>query len=889
MSPDEIKSSTLSFSVHKTILENGLTVLVRPVHHIPRVDVQLWYNVGSKDEGSAERGMAHLIEHMSFKGTKQLSESDINLITHKLTGYANAFTSPDYTAYVFRFPSRYWHEALPIFADCMINCRFDEQMLASEARAVIQELKMYNDDYHSLLFERLLGIIFPEHPYHHPVIGYKTNLAMLTRDDLYAFYKEHYHPANATLTVVGDVDVDDVVSRAQEHFGSLSSPKDYHKRLNFINSDLVNKSVTLYREVKNPWCYYAYVTPGLLAQKWHLFNMISLILGKGKSSRLYKELVNKEQLATHVESFMYDFFQAGLLCIAVQPRDEACIPVLEEHLNSIVGNLADHPIEDWEFQRVIKRAQMDCLYLLEHNEKQAHFISTSYLATGNEQYLNEYLSAIKSIAPKDIQIAVGEHIKKTVQHRAYLKPVHEHDKKYLLSIQEDSDLFDQQLSTHFARTLPVEEGKAVNEIERKPSEPFQFPKPSSFTLSNGMEVLYHHTSHVPSICLIFNLRVDFLYDPPQLSGISNFLSRLFLEGTKHHPGDELSKYLETNGIYLVAGPGIIIVQIAREDFEKALTLLSEILTESTFDDFAIEKVRKQLLSQLKEYWDTPVHFVDQLARELIYKQHPYSKSIIGYPQTVSQITPEQLREYYKQTVCPDGALMVIVGDLTGYTSEKLKEVVDKVFGLWTGKKIPPLLAPKLVYEKPEVVKYPINRDQIVLGLVAPSVSQTDKDYDSLSLLDVVLTGGAGSSMSSRLFQLRERTGLFYTIGGSLVYGARNEPGMLFIKTIVSPNQIAVAENAIKDVFMELAYKGVTQEEFEMARDTLLQQDISNFEDTQRTAQTLLFLKRCALGFDLFDKRSASLTILKKEKVNEIAKKFCAKDILSVIQIGRVGK
>ena len=140
-------SPTPRFTVFKKTLSNGLTILTRPVTHIPRVEAHLWYNVGSKDEANNERGMAHLIEHMLFKGTQELSESDINLISQKLTADANAFTSQDYTCYTFRLPSNVWQMALRIFADCMQNARFDKDMLASELKAVIEELRMYRDDF----------------------------------------------------------------------------------------------------------------------------------------------------------------------------------------------------------------------------------------------------------------------------------------------------------------------------------------------------------------------------------------------------------------------------------------------------------------------------------------------------------------------------------------------------------------------------------------------------------------------------------------------------------------------------------------------------------------------------------------------------------------------
>lgn len=188
--------------VYTRTLTNGMDVLLAPDHTIPKVSIQLWYNVGSKDETRGRKGIAHLIEHMIFKGTETLSEADINAIVYKLSGTTNAFTSHDYTGYLFDMPAQNWHHVLPIMADCMRNCSFKQEHLNSELRTIIQEIKLYNDDYMSSLLEGMLGMIFHDHPYRDPVIGYKQDLLALSQDDICQFYQYHYVPNNAALVVL---------------------------------------------------------------------------------------------------------------------------------------------------------------------------------------------------------------------------------------------------------------------------------------------------------------------------------------------------------------------------------------------------------------------------------------------------------------------------------------------------------------------------------------------------------------------------------------------------------------------------------------------------------------------------------------------------------------
>jgi len=240
--------------VHKTVLKNGMTVLIREVHTIPKVSMQLWYKVGSKNEKSNEKGIAHLIEHMIFKGTQgekslNLSESDINTITHKLSGSCNAFTSYDYTGYLFNLPAHTWHESLPIMADCMSNCAFKEEHLSSEMKAVIQELKMRRDQFTLAAAKALMGSIYMDHPYHYPVIGYKQDLWNAHAPLLHNFYRKHYCPNNATLVIVGDVDTDKALKLVENCFGSIPLNHNYVSESFPQQHDIIAKSVTLYRDI----------------------------------------------------------------------------------------------------------------------------------------------------------------------------------------------------------------------------------------------------------------------------------------------------------------------------------------------------------------------------------------------------------------------------------------------------------------------------------------------------------------------------------------------------------------------------------------------------------------------------------------------------------------
>ncbi len=328
--------------VFKYVLDNGLTLLVKVSNVIPKVSTQLWYNVGSKDEKTGEKGIAHFIEHMIFKGTATLSECDITAITHKLSGYCNAFTSYDYTGYLFDFPSQNWDEALPIMADCMRNCTFKQDFLNSELKAVIQELKLFRDDYTSSLIESMVSAIFYDHPYHHPIIGYKQDLWSLNRKALVDFYNEHYIPNNATLVVIGDVDPEDVYNLVYKNFADIKPNFDYKKTQFYHSPDLMSTNVTLFRDIKQPTLIFSWTIPGLKHKEDYLTEVICQILASGRGSRLYKKLIDIYELATDVSAFHYDLFDQGLLFVYVRPKDvkdaEKIKDIISQEIDKIISS-----------------------------------------------------------------------------------------------------------------------------------------------------------------------------------------------------------------------------------------------------------------------------------------------------------------------------------------------------------------------------------------------------------------------------------------------------------------------------------------------------------------------------------------------------------------------
>lgn len=869
--------------VIKRVLDNGLTILVCENHTIPKVSLQLWYNVGSKDELMDEKGIAHLIEHMIFKGTDILSESDINTLVHKLSGSCNAFTSFDYTGYLFNFPTHHWREALPLFADCMTNCSFDDDMLNSEMKAVIQELKMGRDDYNRTLAKELIGMVFADHPYHYPIIGYKQDLWNMKGKHLLDFYQKHYCPNNATLVVVGDVGSEEVFDLAEQYFGPIQKNASYEKKRYFFNKDIVSKSVTFYRDVVQPALMYMFVVPGATEKHDASLEIFEWILGKGKSSRLYKKLVDQAQLATDVSVFFWNLFDHGVFFIVVDPKDREICSQIEEIVTQELQNLAEYGVQDDELERGYKKTQMSYYSLLEDIESQAEAIGHNYLATGDENYvfnaLNDSLETFKS----DINNLVKTYFRPAVMHKGLVLPLPQSENDQWAELQQQSDEEDSLILAARERKTLIEDPSYSRLIcPQKPAE-FVFPKPETHSLNNGIKLFTYNSNITPKINMVIDFAARPYFDPIDQQGLYSFVANMMTEGTVHYTGQELAEAIESRGMSLDVYPGGIALRMLHDDFEFGLDIVNELLTNALFPEQEIEKIRQQMLVDIKQYWDEPRSFIGQLVRNEMYKNHPYSKQIMGTKESVESITREDLINFYKKYICCTGARIAIVGDLHGY---KVQSLVEKKLASWQASVVPTIEFPQLNSLANQEINYPINRDQVVLCLAQLSIDRYHPDYDKYLLFDQIFGGGVLGSMSSRLFDLREHTGLFYTIYGSLIVGVDEQPGMFQIKTIVSLDRLAEAEKAIKNV-IDTVIETLTEEDLAEAKRAVASVLVDNFASNSSMAGAFLFIDRFKFPSDYFDKRAEQLERVTLDDMKQAIKKMLSSKDLLTVRVGRV--
>ncbi len=869
-------------SVSKHILSNGLTILIYPVHTIPKVAIQLWYNVGSKDEKDGQRGLAHLLEHMIFKGTDILSESDINLISHKLSGNCNAFTSHDYTGYLFDFPKQNWNVALPLLANCMRNCSFKEDLLNAELKAVIQELKMYKDDYYTSLCEEMISALFADHPYHYPIIGYKQDLWSITRQGLLDFYHEHYIPNNATLVIVGDVDPEQAFLEAKKAFEGIKPNLSYKKEVYPVSKDLSSKSITMYRDIAQPMALWAWAVPGVRdSQSRIIADLVRWIIGEGKGSILYKRLVDELELATDMQVDLYELFDSNIMFIHVDPIDEESIVKIEQVIKEELQKIMHDGITPEQLQRAKKQMEMEHLLLFDNNQKIANELGKLYLATGNEQEI--FNNNPEPISAQQVTEFVKTYLIWSRVNIGRLLAMNESQVQDWLKLQEESDKQDEVILSRKVRESTIECGIYVEQVVAQEAVEFKYPQAKKEVLENGLILLTHENNRTPKIDIILDLQVRPSYDPEEKQGLLNFMSHMLFEGTTSMNAQEFTHAAESRGISIGGSSGIITLSMLKPEFEYGLSLLMQMLTQAAFDKKAIEKDRQQLFADIAAYWDSPHDFAGQLIKDVIYKDHPYHKNNLGSVESVTSITQKDLRDWYQKVMTPVGARLAIVGDLSGID---VKKTVETTLKGWKGTALTPIPKIQLAPVKAATIDYQINRDQTVLCFAGTSIDRMDKDFDALMLFDQIFTGGVLGSMSSYLFKIREQTGLFYTIGGSVIAGSDRQQGLVFIKTIVSNDRLEEAEQLITHA-IDHSKNLVTLEDVNHARNAIVNTLVENFESNDAMAQAFIFIDRFELPATYFDDRLKAFKAIDVQQIKDAVEKVLDVKKLIKLRIGRI--
>ena len=412
---------------HEYMLENGLKVIVKEDHRAPVVMTQIWYRVGSTDEPLNKGGISHLLEHMMFKGTSNVSSADFERLIAKFGGVNNAFTSYDYTGYYELFPANRLPLALELEADRMVNLRFDAQEFAKEHQVVMEERRQRTDDNPlAKAYESFRLLALPNSPKGESVIGPMSELESITLPELKDWYKTWYAPNNATLVIVGDVNPEDVLTQVKRYFGKLPTsqlPKrPAVNQRGFRGYQQVNSE----QAVQVPVLLMGYNVPSLLTagkkdeKQAYALSLAQDVLDGGLSARLEKRLIREQNILTSVGT-SYNLLDRGdgLFLIQATPREGISLAQAQQAIVTEIDKLMTDPIAADEISRAKTNTVTGLIYAQDSMEGQAQMIGSLQSIGLDDRLLATLPAKLDSITVADIQAATKKYLVKdnlTVMH-----------------------------------------------------------------------------------------------------------------------------------------------------------------------------------------------------------------------------------------------------------------------------------------------------------------------------------------------------------------------------------------------------------------------------------------------------------------------------------------
>lgn len=401
-------------ALHTYTLDNGLTILVKEDHRAPVATVMLWYNIGSADEPGGITGVSHALEHMMFKGTQKYPAGEFSKIIAGIGGQENAVTNADYTAYFETIPATELPVALQLEADRMHNLLFDPGAFQKEIQVVREERALRTDNNpQALLFERYMATAHLTEPYHHPIIGWMSDLKEMRLQDLKSWYSNFYNPNNATLVVTGDVKPHNVYALAKVYFAEIPQHAIFKRKHQIEPPSLGQKQTTVEKSAQLPLLMVGYLVPSAVSHKTssdpYVLEIIAGILDAGDNGRLTRDLIRNTRIASQVNAYypLYSRYQTQFILLGI-PAANHPIDDLKRMFQKEILRLQQELVTKEELQRV--KNQIIAQKVFEKDSIFSQAMALGLLSTLGlkDETIESYTQKIKQVTPQQIQ-TVAKH------------------------------------------------------------------------------------------------------------------------------------------------------------------------------------------------------------------------------------------------------------------------------------------------------------------------------------------------------------------------------------------------------------------------------------------------------------------------------------------------
>lgn len=407
-------------------LDNGMKILVLEDHSIPNANMYLFWKVGSRNEYPGITGLSHFFEHMMFNGSKKYGPKMFDRTMEAAGGSNNAYTTENVTVYTDWFPSSSLEVIYDLEADRIANLALADEMVESERGVVLSERStgLENSNYR-MLNEQVKASAFMAHPYRWSVIGYESDIKNWTKEDLQRYFETYYAPNNAVVVIAGDVNYNNVKQLAEQYFGPIQAQEPPRPVHTVEPEQMGEKRVMVHKKVSTPNLMMAYHVPATSSEDFYALELMNAILSSGNSSRLYKSLIDEQQLATSVFSYMPESFDPNLLYVYAVASQEDNEAQLEEAILAELEKLKTEGISERELQKVKNQKLMELYRTLETINGKANTLGSYELYFGDYKKMFSAPQEYEKVTAADIQRVAEKYLTKNNRTVGVLKDLSE--------------------------------------------------------------------------------------------------------------------------------------------------------------------------------------------------------------------------------------------------------------------------------------------------------------------------------------------------------------------------------------------------------------------------------------------------------------------------------
>jgi zinc protease len=785
--------------VHTHHFDNGLTLHIAAGHPAPVAAIQAWVGVGSADEAAHEAGVAHVVEHMLFKGSAGYGLGELVRAIEHAGGEINAWTAFDHTVYHAVLGAGHVDAAIHALGDALIEPLVDPDELAREREVILEEIRQGSDDPARSVAQSLFSTAFVAHPYRRPVIGTADSVARLGERELVEFFRSYYVADNLTLVVAGDVDPERVQRSVGRRFRAMPSGRPA-RRAPVEPPQTEPRATCAHRDVGEAYLAVGFHVPAVRHPDVAALDVAAILLGQSESARLPRVLRDRDQLVTSAHANVHALRDPGLLVLSATARPGAAprtLAALVEHSVALVDELSSA-----ELDKARITVESAVVHQLETAQGRARSLGWHATVAGDPQFGHVYLDRIRAVRRHDVAHVMRRYLRPGNASVAAILPAAAHARPRRAAWAKQAEARVTRALAPSARPVPPIEQRVV--------------------LASGLTLLVRRDPSVPIVAMRAVWRGGQRIEDAAHAGASTLVARMLTRGCGSRDAQATADAIDRLGGALagVAGRnsfGVTAEWLARS-WQPGLALFADCVLAPAWPAAELVRERRLLLDDQLAQGTSPSQAAFRLFSEALYGAHPYARDVLGTADSVGGLARAELAAFYRERYPVSAMTLAIVGDI------ELDEVIAAVRQRFDGVPRPEATpAPPVVAALPadgrsaadrEVYRY-LDRAQAHLVIGFPGATVDAADRFALEVLVAILGGQSG-----RLFaELRDRQALTYRVSAHSIEGV--DPGFVAIYLSCAPEKLAAAVAGVRDQLARLRGDGVTAAEVVRAQSYLI--------------------------------------------------------------------